>query len=471
MKRNRCRSARRHGRLPKWCLCLLLVFLTPTLDAGESLFEIPPVRNAPTGSPGLGAALRMGTSPYKGTSDTVDIVPLYLYEGKYLFSYGTSAGAHLYRSDFFSLDFLFRYRFTELDPTDDLFLQGLRERRQSVDAGLSGAFRGRLGEVKLEWVTDTLDRHKGQEFDLEYRYRFERGNWQFSPFATLIWQDSDLTGYYYGVTPAEARPDRPAYSPGSALNLEFGINSSLQLTDHVFMFGNIGVATFDDAIADSPLVDSQTNLSAFLGAGYMFGNGTRKYLAQPEREGEWSWRINYGYQAEENIFPYLMAGLIKGSEDVDSTIGGFTVGKLFQSGRRADFWGKLAVYRHFEDLGQDDFWSFAALMQAMGKGYLPWSKLPAFRYGFGFGVSYAQEVPIAEQIKQAGKGEETNRLLNYMEFQVDFPIDRLIKSKMTRNCYVGMLVVHRSGMFESSSMLNDVGGGSDWVTLSLECIR
>ena len=166
-----------------------------------------------------------------------------------------------------------------------------------------------------------------------------------------------------------------------------------------------------------------------------------------------------------------MAGLIRESDVAETNLAGFTLGRLFQGGERAEFWGKISAFRHLEDPFQDDFWSFNAYVIAIGKGYSPWSGKLAFRYGFGLGVSYAQEVPIVEQIKQERKGENTNRLLNYLEFTVDFPVDRLVESKLTKNCFLGMTVAHRSGIFATSDMLGSVAGGSDWVTLSYECVR
>ena len=45
------------------------------------------------------------------------------------------------------------------------------------------------------------------------------------------------------------------------------------------------------------------------------------------------------------------------------------------------------------------------------------------------------------------------------------------KSRLVRNCFTGVTVVHRSGLFGSSDILGEVSGGSDWVTLHLECLR
>ena len=136
-----------------------------------------------------------------------------------------------------------------------------------------------------------------------------------------------------------------------------------------------------------------------------------------------------------------------------------------------DFNGKLAIFRHLEDdAGNGSFFSYAAYITVTGKGFSQWSRDELFRYSFGFGMSYADRVPIAEQRKQAEKGDNTARFLNYLELQLDFPLRRLFKqSKSMRDCYAGVTVVHRSGIFGTSDILGDVAGGADWITAHLEC--
>jgi hypothetical protein len=107
----------------------------------------------------------------------------------------------------------------------------------------------------------------------------------------------------------------------------------------------------------------------------------------------------------------------------------------------------------------------------MGKGYSPWSKEEMFRWSFGFGVSYAEKVPIAEQRKQAAKGDNTSHFLNYLEMTLDFPLHRVSRSSWIKDCYAGLSVVHRSGIFGTSDFLGDVSGGADWITAHLECRR
>jgi outer membrane scaffolding protein for murein synthesis (MipA/OmpV family) len=170
-----------------------------------------PIVYAPEGTPALGAGMRLSSNPLIGDFDTFDLVPLYLYEGRYLYAHGTEFGAHLYRNDAFRIGALARYRFTRVEAGDDPRLEGLEDRDQTLDGGVSAQLRGEWGQLQAEWLTDLLDRHEGQETNLTYRYSFERGDLALSPFLTYSWQDSDLVGYYYGISAKEARPGLPEY--------------------------------------------------------------------------------------------------------------------------------------------------------------------------------------------------------------------------------------------------------------------
>ena len=59
--------------------------------------------------------------------------------------------------------------------------------------------------------------------------------------------------------------------------------------------------------------------------------------------------------------------------------------------------------------------------------------------------------------------------LNYLEAQVDFPLSLFFGEKMKKNCYVGLSLVHCSGIFATSDILGNVAGGSDVLTGHLEC--
>jgi len=265
------------------------------------------------------------------------------------------------------------------------------------------------------------------------------------------------------------------YAPGESQWLSFGLNTAWYATDRIVLFANLGFAGTDSDVVNSPLLEEEGFSQLFIGGTYVFGNVLRpEYIVDEERQGEWSWRANYGYQADGNIISEIDQGDFSKSTLADTNIGGLTFSKLLTAGNRLDYLGKVAIFRHFEeDEGNDNFWSYAAYIMVQGKGYSPWSKKEIFRLGFGFGMSYAENVPIAEQRKQTGSGSSgnTSHFLNYLELTVDFPLKRISKAKWLQRCYAGVTVVHRSGIFGSSDILGDVAGGADWLTAHLECTR
>jgi MipA family protein len=439
-----------------------------------------PITSAPEGTAGLGFGLRSGTSPYVGVNNvasidndnSVDLVPLYLYEGQYLFAHGTSAGIHVVNDDRFSVDVLARYRFDRLEADADSYFFGLEDREQSVDGGLAVAFKGDWGKLRATWVVDMLDRHNGEEWDIGYRYSWRSGRWSFSPFVSYIHQDSDLTNYYYGVSASEATAGRAAYRTGSANYWRMGLNSSYRLTKHMMVFGNVAFEGVADTIVDSPLVDEEQLNSVMIGLAYMFGNilDDSAVKKNPARKGEWSWRVNTGYTAEET-FHKVHRGYVKRNEDVRTYLGGLTIGKLLQDGEKIDYWGRFSFNRHVENDNQDDFWEYNAYIMAMGTGYSPWTDKELFRYGFGFGFSYAERVPFVEQVKQSKRDGNTAHFLNYLEAQIDVPFQRLFGKSASKHCYLGLTLVHRSGIFANADILGNVSGGSDVLTGHVECKR
>lgn len=460
---------------------MMIISAANLVSAGNELTRTD-IANAPIGTAGLGFGLRYGKSPYQGvegTSSTLndnqyDMVPLYLYEGRYLFMHGTSAGVHMFNNELLTVDLLGRYRFDRLEASSSDFLTSMDDREQTVDGGLSIGLHGDWGTLETQWVGDMLNKHNGSELDFTYRYRFDTQRWTLSPYLSYVRQDSDLANYYYGVETDEATVNRPAYRPGTRDFFRAGLNSTYHLTPRWSLQANVAFDGLGDSAEDSPLADKEQLPSLFLSATYYFGDvftAKMKHAeAQATRDNEWSWRLNYGYNSAET-FSKIHRGEINKDHDIDTNLLGLTLGKLLSGGPKVDFYGKFSLNRRLEENFQDDFWEYVAYMMAMGKGYAPWSERLTFRYGFGFGVSYAERVPYVERVKQKGRGRETSHLLNYLEAQLDFPVTNFFDMPSAKNCFVGFTLVHRSGIFASSDLIGNVDGGSNVITTHLECLR
>lgn len=460
------------GHTTRLLPALAALLFAPLAWPAQEVARIPFI-HAPDGTAGLGGGIRLGTDPYFSNAqkdDVVDLIPLYLFEGDYLFAHGTSGGVHVVHNDNFEFNIIGQFRFQHLSPGRDSYYEGLRRRKRSLDGGIELIGKGRWGELKIGYLHDALNRHKGEEISASYRYSFTRGRWSFSPYLEWNWADQKLTNYYFGVSADEARADRPAYTTTDSLGFGYGLNTTYQASDNLLLFANVGFLGLDSTVKDSPLVEEPMVTAAFVGGSYMFGNIDRAD-APARRQKEWTWRINYGYQAEGNIIGEIDQGTLENSPFVDTEVGGITVSRLLSDGPRFDFYGRLALFRHFEEPLQEDFNSYAAYIMAVARNYSKWSGDELFRWGFGFGMNYAEHVPAVEVIKQSRKGDNTSHFLNYLELTLDYPLRRIVKKGFFSNCYAGLTVVHRSGIFGTAKILGDVAGGSDWITAHLECVR
>lgn len=455
-------------------LGLLLSGMSAAVQAQWVVSETP-FHDSEPGNIGVGFAWRWGDSPYRDVDElgsvasdySSDLVPLYLYEGRRLFSHGTQAGVHLVRDQLINFDLLARYRFDRLETDASSFYDGMKDRQQSVDGGFAISLDQPWGLLNFSAVTDLLSRHDGEELDLTYRYPIVAGRWTFTPSVSLVYQSRDLIDYYYGVSSAEARPDRPEYSPDSALFWRAGLNTAYHLTENWHVFANMSYENLDDTVRDSPLTERRNLFSSYVGASYSLGNTLPK---SPAGKGIWSYRANFGYTGEAT-FAKTNTGNLRPHKDADTTMAGLTIGKLFKDGRRADLWGRFSLNRRFENDYQKDFFEYVAYVMAMGTGYSPWTERELFRWGFGFGISYAERVPYTELVDHDGPDERTNHWLNYLETQLDFPLQNLFGKRAPRDCYIGMTIVHRSGIFGSSDVLGNADGGSEVITGHIECKR
>lgn len=471
---------RRHGPGARGFLLLALASALccvrpPCAGAGEDIFWLP-LERVEEGTPGLGFALRGDSGIYQAESDSLDLMPLYFYEGSRLFAHGTSVGAHIFRKRSFELDLLARYRFDRLYQVDSADLTDMRRRRPSLDGGLSARVNTRIGTFQLEWVSDMLDRHNGTELDLGYRYTWEIGDWVISPFVTYRWQDKELVNYYYGVSQAQASPDRPVYAAEGAENIRWGANVAWWLSHRSLLFGSLAAETLDDEIANSPIVSDERSVKGFLGYSFLFGNGSGKGRPRPD-DPSWSWRLGAGYMTDCTFF----TSTIGCAEPVKphATLAYADIGKLLKRGPRMDFYGRFGFVRHFMGNVIDDYNEYTGYMKMVVKAFSTWSDRPAFRFGFGLGLSYSESISPEELKSQFvrsrgtswGEAELVSHLMNYLEASIDFPLRRHSGKGLLANCYLGVGVLHRSAIFGLSELFNEIKAGVNATTLYLECER
>jgi len=423
-----------------------------------------------TGSAGLGAVMRIETSPYADGGHRTDLLPLYLYEGERFFLDAGRAGIKLLDDEGRRLD-LFLARRLEGFPEDRVpaTLAGMDARSTSVDLGLAWRHRQRWGTLHARLAWDVGRASEGAELVLGYSRDWSSGRWLLRPELSMTWRDAHLNDYYYGVRPHEATAVRPAYAPGSGLNATLGLFASYRVLDNWRLLGGVSVTALDRDVRKSPIVADRLQLAAFVGAAYDFGTPAARW---GDRDVPLIVKLFYGAASGDGCHMALIMTLRCTSLDRDnpSHVTGVHLGRPFLeriNGWPLDVHGYIGLLRRSERGRQPGGWQVDAYMKAFYYGF-PWSRRVETRLGFGVGISYASRVPWHEVDSQARRQRPTSKLLNYLDPSIDVNVGDILGSTRLRRTYAGLGISHRSGIFASSRLLGKVNGGSNYIYTYIE---
>lgn len=216
----------------------------------------------------FGAGVAVSDPGYVGYSRQTTPVPLVFYHyGRFFFA-GVSAGYLLSNGDHYRFSLVVTPQFNRLSASDSPQLAGIQSRQWSLDGGANLDLFGGWGRFNVGVAHDLLDRNNGSSAGMGYHYGFKLGDWTLAPGLGLHWQSAKLVNYYYGVSPAEAIPGRPAYSPGAATDPYVDVSLSTAISEHWQFRSFLRYERFASAIHDSPIVARSGSPTIFIGFVY-----------------------------------------------------------------------------------------------------------------------------------------------------------------------------------------------------------
>lgn len=216
----------------------------------------------------FGGGLAVTDPGYVGYSREYTPFPLVFYHYDRFFLAGITAGYLLSNGDHYRFSLIATPQFNRLKASDSPQLAGIQSRQWSIDGGMGLELFGDWGRFNVGVVHDLLDRNNGTSINTGYHYPIHLGGWTLTPGLGLKWENGNLTNYYYGVSPAEAIPGRPAYSPGSTTNPYAEIGLSTALSEHWQLRTDLQYMRFGSAIHASPIVDRSGTTTIFIGVVY-----------------------------------------------------------------------------------------------------------------------------------------------------------------------------------------------------------
>ena len=402
------------------------------------------------GTFGVGYKMGYERSPYRGAPADADQQLLYLYEGERAYLHSSRLGLK-FKSEDWRFDAFISYRFegynVDKTPTS---LAGAPAREPGFDAGVSVRRRFAWGTPYVELLHDVSAASNGSEARVGYWYEWQRGPLTLKPHLMAAWRDAKLNDFYYSSA---------AYRPGAGLDLAATLYATYALDESWRLLAGAGVTRRSSVIADSPVVQTAWQPEVFIGFLYDYGPKQARYA--PEGK-PLIVKVLYGNSSDCDMLSIMKLSCTS-THTVDNTdVAALHVGrKLIERpfGWPVEVAGFVGAQRHLEKGNQDDFWSVMAFVKPYFYGF-PWDKYVRTRFGWGWGMSYAEQIPFAEQRDQAKHNQGTWNLSMYSDPSIDF--------RVARDTYLGIGISHRSGMFGKSQLFGNVNGGSNNIYLSLE---
>ena len=251
---------------------VLFLLLNSSLASAGSFLDY--IRSYDLNDYALGLAVSVSESPFVGGDNSTIAYP-------YLTSFRDSAftddwflvsqgdlGLRWVNDAGWELGAVGRLQTLGLGNSGDPVLRGLADRNWAIEVAPMVGFRRWPVHVNLKTYFEILGRHGGTETNLAllWPWEFDRG-WLI-PSVEAIHRSADYANYYFGVTPDEARPSRPEYTPGSSTGAAARLRWGWELTDKWLLSGSLGLEFLGSEITDSPIVEKDRTWSANIGLAY-----------------------------------------------------------------------------------------------------------------------------------------------------------------------------------------------------------
>lgn len=261
----------------------LLLLLSLTALAAQADEPAPRREDQPLWELGVAAA-GISQQAYPGSDQQARralALPYLIYRGKVLRADRDGAGLRAVRTERFELDVSFAGSLSS--GSESLRArEGMARLGTLVEAGPvarwflngRGASDRLTFELPLRGVFEARDpsRHRGFSFEpeLSLQHRPKTGGWGYGLRAGALFGDRRLGSTFYGVTAAEARPDRPAYDARAgliSLRLSGSLSKSLTPDLRVYAFSRVD-SLAGAANRNSGLVREKTGVSYGIGLAY-----------------------------------------------------------------------------------------------------------------------------------------------------------------------------------------------------------
>jgi outer membrane protein len=221
-----------------------------------------------------GAGAIVTKEPYKGMDTESRGIPFFLYRTERFSLYGPMMSYSLLAEEGWEIDAIARVRFEGYEEDDSRFLQGMDDRKWTLEMGGSLSKNFLYGKITADFTADVLNEHKGHELGFSYSYDFrdalKNPALTVTPKIGLGYRSRQLNDYYYGVSASEATVTRPEYNVGDSTDLNAGLLINYIYSENLSLMAMVSFEWLGNEIKNSPIVDEDHIESYLFGIMYRF---------------------------------------------------------------------------------------------------------------------------------------------------------------------------------------------------------
>lgn len=403
---------------------------------------------------GIAAMYRTASIPFdtSGGDQTVSsFVPMMYFENDYVFLKGTEGGAFLYESEDEAWQFnaLTRMRFIDIPASAQNAIEG-----DTADFG--GQLKYTLNDewsIHTELMSDSQFRFHG---NLRASGKYEFGDWELMPSATLRYKDADFNSYYFAFS------ELTNEKIGGAVDFNVGLEARYHVFSNLYLLGSTSVTRLDDNAYQSSVIEDRYQGEFFLGFGF-FKDKTKAPKADLSNKPYL--RVAHGWATPSNIGDIMKFNSEK--DEYNNQLTSFFYGhpltdELF--GFPLDIYLTPGIAHHWSSSVQSSTTEYVVAIKA----YYTFDWPTQWRFGVAEGMSYVDSITYIEGSEMERKGYTPSKLLNYLDFSFDVNVGDLIGKTDLENMWVGYSLHHRSAIFESASQFGRIKGGSNYNTIYVQ---
>jgi len=223
----------------------------------------------------IGAGPYIQTQPYQDVSNILLPSPVIFFDNGLFYVKWSRAGIYFLgeKNDNYAWGFSLtaQPRTNGYKATDSEVLRGMKDKKNSIEAGL--AFSASMGKSYIEtmFLTDILNRYNSWIVKTEIGHDFELGKFKFYPTLIAIYQSSDFINYYYGVDAQEAVTSTyTQYTASSGIQLGAQTYIKYPFTDKLSALINMRVDKLSSEATASPIVVDNYVYSGLVSLIYTF---------------------------------------------------------------------------------------------------------------------------------------------------------------------------------------------------------